>query len=244
MNAVETLFADMKKEIQSLREGRSGEVLLEESPDSAMLLDIFLDPQPDVHRIPVEEIERFSEERRILGLYVPMQSPGFVCLHRKNLREFFWSLTQTCLRNRFITKADLEKVAYLVLQKTYHHEVFHFRSDVLRLLFSGKFDPYLEEALAVAYSRLQIMGMRSNVNTLIGRLGGAIFNTVVHHAYQYRSPGYCDWINYADEPRLKMAVLDYMKPGNYERLLHNNVAVEELIYIILQKADGFSEKVI
>jgi hypothetical protein len=97
--------------------------------------------------------------------------------------------------SRFITKADLEKIAFLVLQKTYFHEVFHFRSDVLRHLFNGKYDPYLEEALAVAYSRLQIMEMRSNANTFIGRLGGGIFNTVMDRAYQYRSPGYRDWAN-------------------------------------------------
>jgi hypothetical protein len=41
-----------------------------------------------------------------------------------------------------------------------------------------------------------------------------------------------------------MALLDYIKPGDHEGLRNNNVDVEELIYIILQKADGFSERVI
>jgi len=142
-------------------------------------LERFLEPPPDVWTDQDEArmLPRAKEEQVLLGVYIPMHSPGRVLLLGRNLRAFFWSLVaQLHHRMPYLTASDLKGALRLVVAKTYQQELFHFHSDVLRQIFGASFDPLLEEALAVAWSRLQILQQRGVWNSQIGRMNGVVFN--------------------------------------------------------------------
>jgi hypothetical protein len=168
-----------------------------------------------------------------------MHSPGRVLLLGRNLRAFFWSLVaQLHHRMPYLTASDLKGALRLVVAKTYQQELFHFHSDVLRQIFGASFDPLLEEALAVAWSRLQILQQRGVWNSQIGRMNGVVFNHLLPLAYAYRSPGYRDWPLYADAVRFKPALLDYLASANRIRLQANGVDLETLVFGMLGGISG------
>lgn len=204
-------------------------------------LERFLEPPPDVWTDQDEArmLPRAKEEQVLLGVYIPMHSPGRVLLLGRNLRAFFWSLVaQLHHRMPYLTASDLKGALRLVVAKTYQQELFHFHSDVLRQIFGASFDPLLEEALAVAWSRLQILQQRGVWNSQIGRMNGVVFNHLLPLAYAYRSPGYRDWPLYADAVRFKPALLDYLASANRVRLQANGVDLETLVFGMLGGISG------
>jgi len=63
-------------------------------------------------------------------------------------------------------------------------------------------------------------------------------------AFKYTSPGYEDWHNFEDKDEFKLGLLHYIRPGNYQKLLNNNVAVKDLLFGMLGKIQGFEERVV
>jgi hypothetical protein len=71
-----------------------------------------------------------------------------------------------------------------------------------------------------------------------------LFNYAFDLIYHYISPGYRDWVNFADEARFKNGLIDYIRPGQYQRLQGNGVAVEDLLFEMLGKPRQAAERVI
>lgn len=245
MGAVESVLTSIKQEINSLPTDEFGAVIFANEFGDIIqdvpALDDLLHPDSDV------EIEGFIPDKMdILGTYTPMRSPGVVTLRRRALRNFFWSIVRELLHRKlgaFITPADLERISAFIVKKTYYHEIFHFNSDVLGMLFNRQLEKNTEEALAVAYSHLMTAAERASSNTQLGRANAVLFNHAFELAYRYTSPGYQDWVHYADVIRFKNGLLDYMKPNNYQKLQSNGIAVEDLLYDMLGKPQGFVERV-
>ncbi len=231
MSVADDLIRKITKEIDALPTGRYGEVIF----DERWLMDFpplerFLEPPPDVWTD--EHERRLREEQVLLGCYYPMRSPGRVLLFRRNLRAFFWSLIRE-LRNKplYLTPLDLKGALRLVVTKTHQHELFHFHSDVLRHLFGGAFDPLLEEALAVAWSRLQITTNEpTEWRYWIKQMNGVVYHHLLPLAFAYRSPGYRDWHLYADQARFQAALLNYLAPPKCAWLQGNGVDLETLVF--------------
>ncbi len=233
MAAADQLIQEITKEITALPTGHYGEVIFDE--------DLFRDlPAPEAYLAPGPDVlagldEAFllgelAEHPSLLGCYVPMHSPGRIFLIRRNLHRFYWSLVGS-LRHRlpYLFPPDLEGALHLVVKKTDQHEQFHFQSDVLRQLFRRPCDPLLEEALAVAWSRMMVL--EEPWNSKIGRMNRVLYNRLLDAAFAYRSPGYCDWSNYVDAPRFKDAWLDYLSPPNYRSLQGNGVSnLQDLMF--------------
>ncbi|WP_045217353.1 hypothetical protein [Desulfonatronovibrio magnus] len=180
------------------------------------LLEDFLDQ-------PVDIVSEYPIEHRILlGSYTPMHSPGIVALYENNIRNFFWRAVNEVLlanRNIFVSKNDLKHSAELVVLKVWWHELFHFSCDVFRQLFGSKFDSMTEEALAVAYSRLKMLELRSSGKSKISRIQPLFFSEMLQRIYSYTSPGYRDWPRYGDAARFDDGVSDYVLPhGNKLKL--------------------------
>lgn len=241
MNAMEMIIKDISREIDALEEDELGGVILDESLPDVPPPDDFLDPEPDVYVEDIDDanIERLSQETIVLGIYIAMHSPGRIVLFSRNIRWFYWSLVKTVKsRVPYMTKLDLHGALQLVTMHTYQHELFHYYVNILREIFSSRFDPLLEEALAVAWARHSIQGQRATWNTQIGRMNGLFYSLLMKQAFAFRSPGYRDWILYADDNRFKPALVDYMAPGNFRKLQGNGVDMEHLIYGMLGQCRG------
>lgn len=243
MGALEDVISEIAQDIKPIEEGEYGEAIFDKFLFDVPELDDLLEPEPDV--VDKEGIPRVSDNPSVLGVYIPMSSPGQVILYSQKIKRFFWSLVRRIHhRIPYITKFDLTAGSRFVAMKTYHHEIFHFNCDVFRMLLGSSYDVMIEEALAVAYARMKIAEERKNWQAQTGRMNGVVYGLMMDEAFRYRAEGYKDWVNYADEARFKQGLLDYIGPHNYQRLQSNNVSVEELVYGMLGKATGSMEKVI
>ena len=250
---IDQLNKEMANQINRLPEGEMGEVILDDSlfheiPE----VDAFLEPPEDVMidapgTLDDEGINYILKRRPLLlGVYIPMSSPGQVVLFGKNLDRFYWSLVNA-IRHKvpYMTKLDLHAAWSVVLMKTHEHELFHYNINVLQEMFGGSYTPTIEEALAVAWARMKIQEKRGVWQSSIGRMNGLFYSLLMRKAFDYRSPGYRDWGLYADEVRFKPALLDYIKPNNYARLQGNGVDMERLLYgMIGQMEKGYLELVL
>lgn len=243
MSALDDVINKIAQDIKTLEEGKHGEAILGKELMDVPELEELLESDPDVS--DEEKLPRLSEIQSVLGVYVPMSSPGQIILYSQKIRNFFWSLVKRIHgRIPYITKSDLTAGSRLVSMKTYNHEIFHFNCDVFRMLLGSSYDVMTEEALAVAYARMKIAEERKNGQTLIGRMNGSVYSLMMDESFRYRSEGYSDWIKYADEVRFNLGLLNYIAPRKLMELQSNNVNVEDLIFSMLGKAKGFTEKVI
>ena len=250
---IEQLNKEIYAEINQLPVGKMGEVILDDElfvniPD----LDAFQEPPPDViEDAPDEPNDDWVDHIRhvypfLLGMYIPMRSPGQVLLFGRNLKWFYWSLIGA-IRNRvpYATKLDLNAAWSLVLMKTHEHELFHYNINVLQEMFSGKYNPIIEEALAVAWARMRIQEKRSTWHSSIWRMDEMFYSLLMQHAFDYRSAGYRDWVLYADKVSIKSALLCYISPNNFRRLQDNGVDLELLLYNMIGQMDkGYVEQVL
>ena len=242
MSIVDDLAKEIRHEIDVLKEGEFGEVLIGQQMFSGVSIEEYLHPEPDV----LVEGEASLERANLLGYYIPMKSPGRIYLSRNNLKGFFWSIILTIRNNiQYITKFDLLAGFQLVTLKTYNHELFHFNCDVLRACFGGSYDALPEEALAVAWARMKIIQERQKWQTQIGRMNAASFQLMMRHAFNYTSDGYKDWHLFADEMLFKNELMRYIQPTNYDNLLSSGVDVGDMIYGLLGNIkNGFVDKII
>ena len=243
MSAADTIINEINKEINALPTGPYGEVIFDDSffadlPEP----EYFLSPGPDV----LEGHEGLDDDpilrdRRLLGVYIPMHSPGRVMLFRHRLRQFYWSLVQRLRHGLpYLSPLDLQGALDLVIRKTHEHELFHFHCDVLRQLFGGQYRRDPEEALAVAWSRLTILQQRGQWNARIGRMNGVLYTRLLDAAFAYRSPGYCDWPRFADDARFRPALLDHIAgTPAVARLQANGVSnLPNLLFDLLGRVSG------
>ncbi len=237
MNAAHQLIQDITKQINDLPTGEYGEVIFDEERFANLPPpDAFLHPEPDVFMESDGPGLRNRLERTqqpLLGYYRPMRSPGEIVLVRDHLERFYWSLVKHSRAGLpYLFPLDLEGALHLVVKKTDHHEHFHFYSDVLRQMSGATLQPLLEEALAVAWARMQLLG--EAWNSKIGRMNRVFHYRIFERAFAYTSPGYRDWPDYADEIRFKSAWLDYLSPPNYRRLQANGVNnLQDLMFNLL-----------
>jgi len=241
----------VKEEIEPLQVDEMGQVIIDPESIDAPNLDDFLNPESDV--VDEEDPDRHWSPSPpnifLLGIYYPMKSPGQVVLFDRNLQLFYRSLLREVLRRvPSISKFDMETAVRLVILKTYYHECFHFDCDLLRRLFGKTHrDRYMEEALAVAWSRMQVAKDRNQWNNPIGRMNALVYNLFVRLAYQYRSPGYCDWPNYADDVRFKAGLRDFIDPPNATFLESSGVPVGDVLFEMLGKRkenEGYRESAV
>ena len=122
--------------------------------------------------------------------------------------------------------------------RTYHHELFHFNSDVLRQLFGSTYDALMEEALAVAWARQVIIEARGKWQTKIARMNGLFYRLLLDEAFNYQSPGYRDWPQYADPARFQSALVAYFAPPQHARLEGNGVDVGQMLFGLLGTMSG------
>jgi hypothetical protein len=238
----------IREEIEHLEVDDFGQVLIDREKIDAPPLDHFLAPEPDFSSDDQPWTCRPTDPPDtvlVLGRYYPMSSPGQVVLYRKNLQIFYRSLIREVLRRvPSIDKADLERIARLVVLKTYYHELFHFDCNLLRRLFCGAPNLLVEEALAVAWSRHRIALDRKVWQCPTGRMNGVVYGWVMKLAFAYRSAGYCDWPLYADESRFKVGLCDYIHPEQTRFLEQSGVPVGDLLFDMLdrrQAGEGFRE---
>lgn len=240
MTAADELFRMLSGEIDDLPEDEDGGVIFHDPRMDRLDLDIFLSPRPDVlDESDPRMIEEIFYIPSVLGVYVPMHSPGQVKLHRSKIRDFYWALLCRVLPFlSYFTRNDLKAALDLVIKHTYHHELFHYYCDVLRQLFGRTHDPMLEEALAVAWAHRMIILERGQWNSKIGRMNGLLYGLLMREAFAYRSPGYRDWVFYADDARFKPAVLGYVGPSRGPWLQSNGIDLDHLMFSLLGAVRG------
>lgn len=243
---IEQLNKEVNSEINKLPEDESGRVILDDDffgdvPPPG----VFLEPPPDVIGNAPEDpnddwwVEWRGRHPFLLGMYIPMNSPGQVVLFGNNLRRFYKSLLREITPTiPYLTKLDLNAAWSLVVMKTHTHEFFHYYCDVLHGLFGGSYTYMIEEALAVAWARNCIHGQRSTWNTQIGRMNGQLYSSLMKRAFFYNTPGYDDWVHYADDIRFRPALVDYIAPGDLLKLRGNGVDVEHLVCNMLGQCRG------
>lgn len=243
MKALEQTIDHLLSNLKNAAEGEYGELI-----DLGQLLkeenlEEFMNPETDT---PDEGPVILEEPKvSVLGRYYHMQSPGTLVLYKHNIKKFFDTvLMKVIQRVPFITRNDLAASARLIAINIYHHEIFHFDCNVLRLMFGVTQNKLKEEALAVAWSRLKIAEDRKVWQSVIGRMNGVIYGMLMEMTYKYQSPGYRDWPDYADEISFKNGLTDYLKPSQGDFLMQNRVNVPELIFSMLGKGkdgEGFVE---
>lgn len=235
---IEHLLANLR----DVSEGEYGELIAIRQFLDPASYEGFMNPIPDTEE---GTIVLEAPDIYMLGRYYHMQSPGKVVLYKHNLKRFFDTLINELLaRTQYVTRSDLSAAARLIVLKTYHHELFHFDCNVLRIMFGSNQDRLLEEALAVAWSRLKIAEERKTWNSAIGRMNGVVYGILMELAYKYASPGYRDWPEYADEVRFKNGLVMYSKPQGYNFLIGNGVNIADIIFSMLENGkngQGFIE---
>lgn len=244
MNIADKLLKELIEEINELPVAELGEIIVLDRLGNDCL-DEVLDQPIDVFEGQAQ-VDGDLSEVVLLGSYNLMQSPGAITLYRNNINKFFWSLVARC-RNKqtlYLTKEDLFCLARLVCYKTYYHELFHFNCDIQRHLFGSRREPLLEEALAVAYSRLRIVKDRSDGRSPLSRINGVLYNLALTEAYKYTSPGYKDWLSYSGETFFELGFLDYIQPPHFSFLRSNGIEVEYLLQQIFVSNNGFVERIV
>lgn len=143
---------------------------------------------------------------RTLGSYRRMQSPGRITLNIDNIQISFWSIIfkLICDKGYTFTREKIEELAKLSIYKTLYHELFHHFIDVQSYLSKDySYDFEVDEALAVAFSRL-LVGYETKFNH-------TYISDFLELSYSYKLRGYRDWVNYKAEEQFVLKVIDYIK---------------------------------
>lgn len=166
-----------------------------------------------------------------LGTFRRMRSKGLITLNIDNLQIFFWTIIfkLCCDRNYEFTKEKLEELAKYCINKTLYHEFFHYFTDVQSHITERyRYDFYDEEALAVAFSRLLIGYEAKNNHSYI--------SDFFEISYDYKIPGYRDWVQYKSEEQFFLKLKDYIKLSDIltSKGVHFIPILEGLIYSIIE----------
>ncbi|MGY6217136.1 hypothetical protein ACW73L_18410 [Methylolobus aquaticus] len=182
---------------------------------------------------------------RVLGSYRPMASPGLVTLNLANLHRFYWSVVREMSRRLPgfpFPRQDLEFLVAFIVEKTWHHEIFHHSMEVVRRLVGGNpYDP-LEEALAVAYSRHCLR--QSSWNSNVGRLGKVMLNMAMELAFDGYRPPYDQWPNYDSPQSLQRGIAQLLQPNEMRFLEASGVPLADLLWRLVPVQSGFHDQAV
>lgn len=78
---------------------------------------------------------------------------------------------------------------------------------------SGSSDPWHEEAFAVAWE-WQWLRSQDRWNSFYGLMHPTLRRSVVPAMFDHRSPGYCDWRQFANQAAFHDAVTAYLYPAS------------------------------
>ncbi|CAG0949574.1 hypothetical protein ANRL3_00133 [Anaerolineae bacterium] len=242
MNALTQAIHSIKNPLQSLPYDEFGavqeHVLAETIPgwhDLAKPAQILSELPPDVG----DDVNPIL----LLGSYRPMASPGLITLYVGNLQRFYWSVVREMARRLPgfpFPRQDLEFLVTFIVEKTWHHELFHHSMEVLRRLLNGQ--PYgpPEEAMAIAYARQCLR--KSAWNSKVGRLGKVMLNLAMEIAFDGYRPPYRDWPQYDSPESLQRGIADLLQPSR-GFLESSGVPVEDLLARLIPVQQGFNERV-
>ena len=198
----------------------------------------------DLGNFSPQLVEEEGEE--LLGYYEPMASPGRLVLKVNCLSSFFWYHARDFFRaGYYIEENDLRCMCHMVVMKTYTHEQFHHFCDVARHLFGTGYDRLREEALAVAWSYFQLEELRCQWSSKEARLSAGIYRDLLPRLFQFRSPGYRDWINYKSRADFELEMIHYTGPASSGTLERNKINMSNVLVRILEatKAQGVVEEI-
>ena len=187
-----------------------------------------------------------EEGTEVLGHYEPMASPGRIVLHREELASFFWHQARNIFRAGYHVEAnDLQNMCHMVVMKVYTHEQFHHFCDVARHLFGSRYDRMREEALAVTWSYFQMEALRWQWSSKEARLSSGIYRSMLPKLFEYRAPGYRDWVNYKAKPDFEMELIRYIGPVSSTTMEHNGIDMNAVLVSIFEstKAKGVVEEI-
>jgi len=218
------------------------EIILDGIPTIDADLGIQLDQKIDV--FPGHDnsiLHQQDYDHKLLGSYTCMSSPGVIRLYQVNITRFFWSFVRYSINNhrlRSITKFDLKNLLNIVVLKTYYHELFHFNCDVFRKMFCSKYNPLLEESLAVSYSHHRLSRLREDGKTSVGRSYAVLYNIFMRRGFEFVSPGYKDWRQFEGFSRLSAGLVEYVQPGDFVLLRSNGIDINEILFGMIRTGPG------
>lgn len=265
INVFKSIFTEeeirvlVEEQMKDLKTFRSGiiKLSLERLPPElykVTLVDDLMGPpsEPPIEPGLFDDTENYK--KIILGSYLPMHSQGVITFYQKNIESYCGSLINIAMREGFHCNLanSLFSIFYLV-ETTWLHECFHYYCDYKRSFTKSLANRNLEEAFAVAHSRLEInrsfprfefcftdiinifgnqqmtldieqrRSLRNYLSSLERSLQGRVFS-------DFRSPGYRDWIRYNRLSFYEMELYDYLKDNHLENLKANNfIPVNEFI---------------
>jgi hypothetical protein len=147
--------------------------------------------------------------RVIRGKYSPMSSPGRITLYSDNIDV---SCLRICaefmtIASRRLGRTEFAEIRRFIWFMVLHHEHYHYFSDHFRIAFplnptSAWSSPDIEEALAVAWSYIQVSEkVYGSPPTLLPSFvpkREREIQYIYDLVFSYTSPGYCDFVNYVD----------------------------------------------
>ena len=175
------------------------------------------------------DVDRSIEmEEEILGKYTPMSSPGKITLYMDELIVFFRDIIMDLIESGFYFSLDDYKgMAEITILKTFYHEYFHHYADIQLQLYKFSKIKEVEEALAVAWSRLKVNEFILNKKY---KSSTPIYEAYLRKIYNYSLPGYRDWKKYVSKEDFCLKAIDYILPTSSIKLLKNGVNMTGMIY--------------
>ena len=165
-----------------------------------------------------------------LGSFRRMNSPSIITLYLDNIQISFWTIIfkLICNKKYKFTQEKIEELAKLAIYETLFHELFHLYIDAQSYLSEHYIYNFkIDEALAVAFSRIQI-GYETKNHSFI--------SDYLDLAYSYTSDGYKDWVNYKGEEQFIHKLIEYIAIDKNLIDLGQEVTpiVEGLLYSIIE----------
>jgi len=165
-----------------------------------------------------------------LGSFRRMNSPSIITLYLDNIQISFWTIIfkLICTKKYKFTQEKIEELAKLAIYETLFHELFHLYIDAQSYLSEHYIYNFkIDEALAVAFSRIQI-GYETKNHSYI--------SDYLDLAYSYTSDGYKDWVNYKGEEQFIHKLIEYIAIDKNLIDLGQEVTpiVEGLLYSIIE----------
>ena len=150
----------------------------------------------------VHKVEAIDNNRDriddILAHYERMKSPGKIVFHRNNIISYFLYTTDKLQMelHKSIDRDSKIELAHLLLSQIYAHEHFHLYCDINSYLIdksSFRFDRLHEEALAVAFSHLELIQYKRVSKIKYNSLDSNVKRLYKNILFDFSNPGYKDW---------------------------------------------------
>ena len=195
-----------------------------------------------------EFIRSIEFEDDWLAVYIPMNSPGRIHLYLYRIKDCFAGFIRDLIRAGYqVAYIDFVNMAKILIRKILYHEYFHHYTDIQRHIYGSYHIKNTEEALAVAWSRIEIEKYCMNRKYLKIPSGTRLYDTYKKMIFNYCQPGYRDWSKYyiPDSDHTDIfceSIRQYTVPSGSSRLLYNGFNFDELILsnlnVIYQTSDA------